>query len=153
MSARIKPWLVLAVIFVAGILTGWALTIALQSHFDHPMGGAQMSKRIMVKLTERLKLTDQQQAQITPLIEEQTAKIQAIHREEIGRVSAIIRDSDDKIAVLLTPDQQAAFKDLIAEREKMFASHSHSWDHFGDGDHAGPDKNGAPPAPPGPPPH
>jgi Spy/CpxP family protein refolding chaperone len=144
MSSNFKPWLVLAVIFIAGILTGSALTIALSSHFMKPPAPRDMRQHWMTRLTDRLKLTPDQQAKIQPILADTVTKVQALHRDEVQRGSQIFKAANEQIAALLTPDQNVELQKMEAEREKMFSGHMHR--------HGGPDDDGGmpPPPPPGP---
>jgi Spy/CpxP family protein refolding chaperone len=144
MSSKFKPWLVLSVIFLAGILTGVALTIALSPQLRHAPWPHDMKNVWMARLTDRLKLTLDQQAKIEPILTDATTKIQALHHDEIQRGSQIFKATDEQIAALLTADQQDELKKMEAEREKMFLGHMHR--------HGGPGDDGGvpPPSPPGP---
>jgi Spy/CpxP family protein refolding chaperone len=158
MSSLLKPWMVLAIIFIVGVVTGSALTIGLGSRFMHPPGEAQMKHHLMTRLSERLNLTADQQVKIDPILSDTAAKIQAVHHEDVDRVSQIIKASNDQISALLKPEQQAKLQKMESEREKMFSGHLHSWGPPRDGPdgmhhHGGPDdEGGMPPAPPPPPP-
>jgi len=153
MSSNVKPWLVLGIIFVAGIVTGVALTIGWGSHFMPPGGGQGMKYHWMMDLTQRLKLTPDQQAKIQPIVTEATTQIQSLHREEVERGSQIFKTANDQISAVLTPEQKVELQKMESEREKLFSGHMHHWGppHDGPGDmyhHDGPDE-GVPPPPPG----
>ena len=165
MSSQLKPWLLLGGIFIVGIVTGSALTIGLASHFMHPPGEQQLRSHWMMRLTERLNLTADQQAKIQPILTDAATRIQALHRDEVGRGSQIFKAANDQISALLTPEQQVELQKMESEREKMFSGHMHPWgpQHDGPGGmhpHGGPDEGGTPPplppeaetnaAPPGP---
>ena len=135
MSTKFKPWLVLAVIFLAGVLTGTALTIALAPHFDRMPASRDLRQHWMTRLTDRLKLTADQQTKIQPILTDASTKIQALHRDEIQRGSQIFKAANEQIATLLTPDQQVEMQKMEAEREKMFSGHVHH--HNGNGDDGG----------------
>jgi hypothetical protein len=108
MMNTLKPWLVLAGIFLAGALSGAALTMVLGPHFHHTLGGeAQISKRIMGRLTDELGLTPDQQQKIQPVIDESAKELREVHGEEVRRVGQIIRLTNEQIAPFLTPDQKA----------------------------------------------
>jgi Spy/CpxP family protein refolding chaperone len=131
MSAKLKPWLVLASIFVAGALSGAALTMVLGPHpappppVDGPRG--DMQKIWMQRLTHELKLTDDQQAKIEPILHDTADNVRKNHREEFDKVSQLLKASDDQIAALLTPDQRPGFQKMIDEREKDFKEHRRQW--------------------------
>lgn len=163
MTSVVKPWLILTIIFVAGVATGVALTIALSSHFISPPGEAQMREHWMAGLVRRLDLTADQQAKIQPIVADATTKIQALHRDEIDHGSQIIKSADDKIAAILTPTQKAELQKMESEREKRFFGHMHPWGpghegpgvkhHFGGPDGHDPDDHSQddvsqPPTPP-----
>ena len=46
MSSKLKPWLVLAVIFIVGVVTGSALTIGLAFAFHASAGWQQMKQAL-----------------------------------------------------------------------------------------------------------
>src|SRR5882762_3338499 len=121
MSAQVKPWLVLAVIFVAGILTGVALTIGLSGHFMHAPGEAQMKKHLIARYMKELNLTAEQQAKIEPILNEAATKIQGIHHEEVDRFSQIFKTTDEQVSAFLTPEQKALLQKMESDRERMFS--------------------------------
>jgi Spy/CpxP family protein refolding chaperone len=148
MSSKLKPWLVLAVIFIAGILTGVGLTIGLGPHFKHPPGQHGSKDHLFDFLTQRLKLTADQQAKVQPITADAEAKLHSLHHEELERGSQIFKAMDDQISALLTPQQQAELQQVESEREKMFSGHMHPWGSPGGMfHHDGPDENAPPPPP------
>lgn len=155
MSSLVKPWLVLAIIFIVGVVTGSALTIGLGSRFMHPAGPQQMKRLWMTHLTERLNLTADQQAKIQPIVTDADVKIHSLQRDGAEHIAQIFKETDDQISVLLTPDQKAELQKMESEREKMFSGHLHPWGppHDGMHHHDGPhDDTMPPPQPPPPPP-
>ncbi len=159
MSAALKPWLILAVIFVAGAMTGTAITMVCSGQFTHSAGappGPPDEHMWMMHLTRQLNLTADQQAKIEPIMRDTAAQLQKIHNDEFEKIRPILKASDDQIAAILTPDQQAALKQLEADREKAFSKHGHPWGppHEGPGgmhfrNHEGGPDDGRPPGPPG----
>jgi protein CpxP len=122
---KYKPWLVLIVIFVVGILTGAALTIGLASHFMHAPGPQQIRNHWMMRLVRDLKLTPDQQAKIDPILADAETKIQALHRDEMEHGSQIFKAANNQIAAVLTPEQQGELRQIESDREKMFSRHMH----------------------------
>ena len=154
MSAALKPWLILAVIFIAGAFTGFAVTMVFSGPPGHP---GDMQKRWMLNLTHQLNLTADQQAKIDPILRDTSEKVQKIHRDEFAQVRDILKASDDQIAAILTPDQKAELKKLVDEREKDFNGHERRWGGPRDGGPDGMHFHGGPGGPgdgypPGPPP-
>ena len=156
MSSPVKPWLVLAVIFVAGILTGTALTIGLAPHFKHPPGAPQIKRLWMAQLVLQLNLTPDQQAKIQPILTDAATKLQWVHHDEVERGSQIFKAAHDQISALLTSEQKAELQKMENEREKKFLDHMHQHEgaegppHDGPGDMHHPDEpdGGKMPPPP-----
>jgi len=151
MMPKLKPWLFLSLIFIAGITTGIALSIGFASHFAMPPGAQQMKSRWKLHLTHQLNLTADQQARIDPILTESENQIQAARHDNIDRVSQIIQKTNEQIVAILTPEQKAQFeamcKAMERDRDKMFPGH-HSWG----GPHGGPGSDGGMMPPPLPPP-
>ena len=146
MSSKFKPWLLLAVIFIVGVVTGSALTIGLASHFLHPPGGQQVGRLWMAQLVRRLDLTADQQAKIEPILVDARTQIQSLHRDEVERGSQIFKATHDRISALLTPEQNIELQKMESEREKMFLGHMRPWGPLRH--HGGPGDDVTPPLPP-----
>jgi len=159
MSGTLKPWLILAVIFVAGGFTGSALTMVFSGHFMHPPD--DMRQAWLGRLTRQLNLTPDQQAKIDPIIRDTADKVQKIHGEEFDKIRPILQASDDQIAAILTPEQKTELKQMAAKREEDFLRRQRQWGphnggpdgmhdggHFHDG--GGPGGGYPPPPPQGP---
>lgn len=74
---------------------------------------------VVQKLGEKLNLSDDQQAQIKPIIADRQQKLQALRsdtsmrgRQKAREAKSILEDSDRKIKAILTPDQQKQYADL-----------------------------------------
>jgi Spy/CpxP family protein refolding chaperone len=145
MSSNLKSWLLLAGIFIVGVVTGSALTIGLGPHFHHPPEQRDFRKSLMAHLTERLSLTADQQSKIQPILADAESKIRALHRDELERGSQIFKETNAQISALLTPAQQAELQKMESEREKLFNGHMRPWGPPHDGPGGMP-----PPPPPGP---
>jgi Spy/CpxP family protein refolding chaperone len=153
MSAQFKPWLLLAIIFAVGVITGVALTVGWGAHFRHQPGAQQINRLWMAQLVQRLDLTADQQSKIKPILADAKTKIQSLHRDEVERGSGIMKATHDQISALLTPEQKAELQKMEAEREKMFFDHMRPWGppHDGPGGmrrHGGLDEGVMPPPPP-----
>jgi len=128
-SAIFKPWLVLVLIFLAGLGTGILLTVGLGSHFRHLPGPQMMKRHWMAHLTARLNLTADQQTKIDPILTAATNQLQKLHHDEMGQASQIMASVNSQISALLTPDQQAKLQQLESERDREFSGHGHPWMH------------------------
>jgi Spy/CpxP family protein refolding chaperone len=145
---RLKPWLVLAVIFLAGIATGTALTMAWSSHNARPPGGIRDFKsRWMAHFSEPLKLTPDQQAKIEPILTDAGNQVQSLHHDGMERFNQIMEKTNSQIATILTPDQQEELQKMVKEFQAGREHAGHMKPHDGSG---GSDDNGKPaPPPPG----
>jgi Spy/CpxP family protein refolding chaperone len=150
MSGPIKPWLVLAVIFVAGALSGSALTMALSSHSHRPPSPSKIEKLIMMRMTRELNLTSDQQDKIRPIVGEAAKEFQEVHRDEVRRVSQIIKLTNDQITPLLSSGQKAQMDKLETEGDSLFFGHPHGWGAPGERFHGGGPSDGPNDAPPPP---
>lgn len=125
--AKLKPWLLLALIFVAGGVTGACLTVALGRHFDRPPGPDQIKSLMQMRLVSRLGLTPDQQVKVKPILEEAAFRIQGVHRDELGQMKQIIEEMNRKIAPLLTPEQLAQLRDIQKDDQRRFSGRMMPW--------------------------
>jgi Spy/CpxP family protein refolding chaperone len=147
-GSRARPWIIMALIFLLGAITGSLLTIGFGSRFaPAPPGPQEMGNHWMMHLTHRLNLTDDQQGKIRPIVMDAETQIVLKHHEDVEAISKIMADANAKIAQVLNPDQQAQLKQMESERERMFHHHGHGAGPDGDFHRPGPDDH-----PPGPPP-
>jgi Spy/CpxP family protein refolding chaperone len=142
----LKPWFYLAVIFLAGGVTGASLVVGLGPRFSHPPTDRQMRNTWMLNLTRRLNLTADQQAKIEPILTD-------AHRNEVEQISQIMKKANDQVAAVLTPDQQAELqkmqKEMEQNRDRMFPGpgHHHPWGPHDDMPHHGGPDSDLPPSP------
>jgi len=154
MTPKVKPWLVLAVIFIAGILTGVSLTIVVGPRFKQAPEQRDMRKHWLMYLTHELDLTPDQQAKIQPILTDANSELQSVHHDEMRRGAQIFKGVHEQIAALLTPEQQVKLQKMESERQKMFSGYMRAWGapHDGPGGmfkHNEPDAIVPPPPPPG----
>ncbi len=150
MSSRtLKPWLLIALIFLVGVGTGVLLTIAFQPHFMGPPSPMKMREMWMHRLSDRLELTDDQKAKVQPILDKAAQDMQGVHRDEVKRVGTILLATEDQLSSILTPEQKAELQKMKGEREKLFSNHLHLWGRP-DGPphgHGGPPPGDMPPPP------
>ena len=148
-----RPWIIIGLIFVLGGMTGSLLTIGFGPR-PGPPGAQQMGSHWMQHLTDRLKLSEDQQKQIEPWIMDAEQQIEKEHREDVANISRIMKETNAKIAEVLKPEQRDELKEMESERERMFFRHQHGGHGPGGSHH--PEAGGPPPPdapePPGPPP-
>jgi Spy/CpxP family protein refolding chaperone len=92
-----------------------------QDQDTQPAGARQMPSPddVVQKLGEKLNLSDDQKAQIKPVIADRQQKLQALRsdtsmmrRQKAREAKSILEDSDKKIQAILTPDQQKQYAEL-----------------------------------------
>jgi len=139
-----RPWIILALIFLLGAITGSLLTIAFGPR-PGPPGAQEMGNHWMMHLTQRLQLSADQQAKIRPLVMDAEQQIETTHREDVANIFRIMQQTNAKIEEVLAPEQRAELKRMESERERMFFHHPHG---HGPGDFHGPEDQSPPPGPP-----
>jgi Spy/CpxP family protein refolding chaperone len=109
-----------ALIFLAGFVTGALLAPIFGRTFMRPPAPHEMSQQMLAHLQAVLHLTDQQRAQIKPLVEKTGADMETIHQETMQRVLARLAEVHAQISGFLTPEQKIAFKKMETEhRERL----------------------------------
>jgi protein CpxP len=95
------------------------------------MGGSMMGpmtpENRLKMLTEKLNLTEDQQAKLKPIIEDQSKQMKAIHNDTSlapadrqAKMKDLHESSIEKMNAILTPDQQAKWKQM---RQEMMEKH------------------------------
>jgi hypothetical protein len=114
-----KAWLLVAVIFVSGIVAGAFgmrayLFRQLPEMLARPM--ERLEDRILVHINEEVGLSEAQKAELRPLIAAAVARAGKVHQSVRAELEANFSQLDDAIAAKLNPGQQAKFAGL---RERM----------------------------------
>lgn len=138
----VRPWIILALIFLLGGITGSLLTIAFGPR-PEPPGPEVMGRHIMAHLTEGLKLTDDQQQKIRPIVMDAAKQIALVHRDDVAKIGKIMEDTHVKISEQLRPEQKDALREMESERERNFFRHMHGG--HGPGDFHRPNDGNHPP--------
>lgn len=124
-SQRAKTFLL-----VAGVAVMILLGIKMLSSAPLPQYGGQRMHRAMTpedqlaRMTKQLKLTDDQQTKIKPILEEQHSKMMDLRQDtsmsredRFAKFREIRQESMDKIKPILNPDQQKKW-DKMQERRR-----------------------------------
>ena len=116
--------------FAAGLMvvgqTSHALQTAPAAQEHGAMGGPTMGAMTpesrLKMLTEKLNLTDDQQAKLKPILEDESKQMKALHddtslapADKRAKMKELRESSTDKINAVLTPDQQAKWKQMKQE--------------------------------------
>ncbi len=138
---RTLQWKLIAgfvLVFLAGAMTG-VFFAAMHAHsmsleFHQP---GLMATRTKDRLRGELKLTPEQEAKISPMVEQMSAQLEKIRIETGRRVHQTFLEAHRQMATILTDEQR---KKLLQMEE-----HHHGW-HGPHGGH-GPPPGGGPPPP------
>lgn len=108
----------LAGIFLAGGLSGGVIgyQTARNQFFRLPPPG-NMSEHIMSRFDATLKLTPEQDTQIKPIVEAACESLHLAHQKAVKDGGLIMDAMDDKITLLLNPEQKTKFEALRQERK------------------------------------
>lgn len=115
MNSALK-WKLIAgflVVFMAGGATGVFLTMTIAHRFvggAHPHG--MVAQTMKNRLRWQLKLTDEQMAKISPIVDKTGAKLEEIRGDTGHKVRDTITQAHHEIEPLLTPEQQERFKQM-----------------------------------------
>ena len=119
---RALKWKLIAgfvLVFLAGGMTG-AFIVASQTH--HLFFGAYhgaISDRMRHRLRTQLRLTDEQMAKISPIIDKTATQLETIRTETGRRVHETFAEAHREIAADLTPEQRAKLQ-AIEERHRRW---------------------------------
>ena len=111
--------------------TSHALQTAAGAQEHGAMGGSMMGpmtpENRLKMLTEKLNLTEDQQAKLKPILEDQSKQMKALHEDaslapadKQAKIKELHESSVEKINAVLTSDQQAKWKQM---RQEMMEKH------------------------------
>jgi Spy/CpxP family protein refolding chaperone len=121
--------------FAAGLMvvaqTSHALQTAPAAQEHGAMGGPAMAAMTpegrLKMLTEKLNLTEDQQAKLKPILEDQSKQMKALHddaslapADKQAKMKELHESSTEKINAVLTPDQQTKWKQM---KQEMMEKH------------------------------
>jgi hypothetical protein len=120
---RALRWKLIAgfvLVFLAGGMTG-AFIVGSQTH--HLFFGAYrgaISERMRHRLRTQLRLTDEQMAKISPVIDKAATQLEAIRTETGRRVHETFLEAHREIAADLTPEQRAKLQAIEERHRRRF---------------------------------
>ena len=124
----IKGWkwqlaVALIVVFVAGVATG-LFAGARHAHFVF-MGrhSAHTGERMRSHIERELRLTPEQSAQISPIIDRTAAQLDVIRKETSQRVAATFGQAHDEMIPHLTPEQRERLEEMKRRHHHLLLSH------------------------------
>jgi hypothetical protein len=111
-------------VFIAGGMTGAFLGAAYARHlfFEFHHDPAVMSSRMRDRLRTELKLTPEQVAKISPIIDKTAAQLAEIRRDTGRRVHEVMINAHREMAANLTDDQRLKLQE-IESRHRRWQEH------------------------------
>jgi gas vesicle protein len=125
MNSALK-WKLIAgfvLVFLAGGATGVFVSATTAHHFFGAHRHGFAAQAMKNRLQWQLRLTEEQMAKISPIIEKTGAKLEEIRGDTGRRVRETIAEAHREIAPLLTPEQQQRLKDMEARHRRWFQGH------------------------------
>ncbi|HYR21708.1 MAG TPA: hypothetical protein VEP30_02125 [Chthoniobacterales bacterium] len=128
MNSALK-WKLIAgflLVFIAGGATGVFVTMAIGHHFmfgPHPHGFAAQAMKN--RLQWQLRLTDEQMAKISPIIDKTGTQLEQIRGDTGRHVRDTMVQAHREIAPILTPEQQQRLKQVEERHRRWFQHHWH----------------------------
>ncbi|MCX8091904.1 MAG: hypothetical protein N3I86_13395 [Verrucomicrobiae bacterium] len=112
----LKPWLVLALVFLAGVAVGAVGTRLAVRHFVRTALAQPetLRDRIERDLMGRLALTEEQKPRVRAALKRAHERWQALRAEFQPRLREILDDAGDEITATLTPEQRERFEKFRA---------------------------------------
>jgi|SRR5208283_2304114 len=120
-----KTWLVIAAVFVSGVIIGSAVT---GLYMKHRIGGIlhggapAMRKAIMNKLTAELNLTADQQDEIDEIVEETLLQLQQLRAQYRPQMENIINTGVTTMKTRLSAEQQKKLDELYGKMKKRWST-------------------------------
>jgi allophanate hydrolase subunit 2 len=113
-----RAYLYFALTFVLGVVLGGVGMFLYAWYGGH--WHRQLHPHDFVRyLTQELKLSDQQAAQVNQIIQVSSKKYQALHEQVRPQFDALREQTDDQIRRVLTPAQESQFDDVIHRWRKI----------------------------------
>lgn len=132
MNSALK-WKLIAgflLVFMAGGATGVFVTMAIGHHFLSPRPPEMVAQTMKNRLRWQLRLTDDQMAKVSPIIDKAAAQLVEIRGDTGKRVRDVMMESHREIAQYLTPEQQQRLKQMEDRRRQwMHQHHGAMWRH------------------------
>ncbi len=119
MKPRVKNILVVAAIFLAGVVTGSVNSIGVgQRLAEQRLRIDHFQSTLMGILKSELNLTPRQTQRVEPVVRQACEEYRGVMLETVQRVSGLVQTANARIARELTPAQAERLKQLEAERER-----------------------------------
>ncbi len=120
MKTFVKNAVIVAMIFMAGVVTGSVNSIGVgQRLAEQRLSIDHFHATLMGILRSELSLTPDQTRRVEPIVRQACEQYRALVTETAERVTGLVRSANARIARELTPAQAERLKELEAERERL----------------------------------
>jgi|SRR5438874_8729724 len=113
-------------VFLAGGATGVFISAATAHYFIGTHGHGFAAQAMKSRLQWQLRLTEEQMAKVSPIIEKTGAKLEEIRGDTGRHVRETIAEAHREIAPILTPEQQQRLKQMEERHRRWFHHHGPS---------------------------
>jgi hypothetical protein len=118
---KLKPWLVLALVFLAGATFGVVATRVAVRHFVQRVitRPEMLRERIEADLTRRLRLDSAQRAKMHASLVRAHERMKELRQDFQPRLEVILGDAREEISMVLKPDQREKFEKFREENHHL----------------------------------
>lgn len=117
---KLRPWLVLMLVFLVGFTGGVVVTRAVSRHVAQRASNDPAFVRNMIerRLARRLRLEAEQRAKVDTILRQAQGDLKALRGDFRPRFRAIITQAEAQISETLTPQQRARFERFEAQQHR-----------------------------------
>ena len=120
---KFKPWLVIALVFVAGFTAGVVVTRGMTRHFvrEAVANPDRMRDLIERRMAARLKLDEAQRTKMHGILVDSQRQLHELRGEFAPRFTRIMTNSGGQISVILNEEQRARFEKFREENRELWS--------------------------------
>ncbi|MCP5526596.1 MAG: hypothetical protein H7A47_07300 [Verrucomicrobiales bacterium] len=120
----------MAAIFAAGLLAGGVAGGLVGYRFGterltRPLGPEAMADGVKQRLHHDLRLSPEQQEQVSPLVDRFVLEMSGVHSNTVEQAVGVIQQMHQRVAEILTPRQRERLQSIQQEREAEFRRTAH----------------------------
>jgi len=120
MKTRTRNILVVAAIFLAGMITGGLPSAVFGERLvEHRLRVENLRNALLEILEQELDLSEAQVQRIEPILSEACEEYRELTLDTVNRVGRLVQGTNERIARELTPVQAARLAELEAERQEQ----------------------------------
>ncbi|MEY4387404.1 MAG: hypothetical protein RLY20_2687 [Verrucomicrobiota bacterium] len=126
MMKKLKPWLVIALVFVAGFAAGVVVTRGVTRRFVQTAVNNPDRVRDLIerRMTARLRLDAEQRTKVHGILVESQMQLRELRGEFAPRFEQILTNAAQQISATLTEEQRVRFEQFRAENRQLWQPHA-----------------------------